>query len=852
MFATRTENLIESWEIAHSNPCADVPEGEWIPAVVPGGVHESLIAAGQLEHPYRDQHEADARWIEDRSWWYRAELEIPSCSEDEAIVLRFDGLDTVATIWLNGEEVAHHANQFRPLELDVTDREGGVEVLIRFDPPLWNIEEPKGPRATRNRMLAYFAQQGAMVGETGDEPLSDLRFTLRRKGVYSWGWDFAPRVPSIGLIGPVRLVKLPSRHIDSVRFRTLELGLDGSAARVEIESSFNGPVEGCNVEWQLCDPSGQKVAGDAIENIDGDCLTTVEIPDAQLWWTHDLGEPALYTLSVKLVGSDGNLLDQVDERVGIRTITVDTSPDNEDGRSMAFILNGVRIVARGANWVPSTMLPGSVKPGDLRASVQMAVEAQMNMLRIWGGGVYEAAAFHDACDELGVLVWQDFMFTSVDYPDEDPELREEVREEVSWQIRRLRNHASTALWAGNNEASAMHRAIWGTDEPSGWGDYFYDHLMPELVAKLDPGATFWRGSPHGTLDSINGVRDGDRHAWEVWHGANLGTGGPQEFSDPGEQVHFWRYQYDNGRFISEFGIQAAPELSTLREWTDEDLTLNSPAWLHRIKDRPKDKGVALLATETGLPETVEGYITASMMVQAEGLAFGIEHYRRRQPICSGMLLWQWNEPWPGLSWSVTDYNGVPKAAWYRLRNSYAPVLLSLKHNQQEDIIEAWITNSSREDWQGGVEVQLLAFPGMPKTTETFADLVVPAGESHCVGALRAPEDKSSMFVRARDISGELPANRLFFDHVKNLPLDGTVDFDVVADETMRSEGRATVKIRAKGYAYAVRVVRTGSSERHSDAYFDLADGEEINVEVTGLEPGFDPSSIQVETWADQK
>ncbi|OLT10126.1 hypothetical protein BJF79_04950 [Actinomadura sp. CNU-125] len=696
-------------------------------------------------------------------------------------------------------------------------------------------------------MRSFFAGQGAPTGD--DEPSgvmsADLSMTLRRKALFSWGWDFAPRLPSLGLIRPVTLRAAPPVRVTGAHWRTLALpDGPGGAARAALTVETTG---GGTVHWTLRDPDRRAVAAGhapAAPRVD----TEVTVPDARLWWTHDLGEPARDDLAVEVRDGD-RVLDRRTERVGLRTVTVDRSPDTEGGRHFRFVLNGVPVFARGANWVPASMLVGSVGDDHVHRLVTLARDAQMTMLRVWGGGLYESDAFYDACDELGLLVWQDFMFACVDYPDTDPDLRAEVAAEAEHQVRRLRSRPCLALWCGNNEASALHAAIWGGDEPSGWGDHFYDDLLPGTVERLSPGTPYWRGSPHGELEAHgNGVLDGDRHAWEVWHGADLGAGGPQDFDGPGDRVHFLRYRHDRGRFISEFGLHAAPELSTLRRWTDEPLELGSPALLHRIKDTPKDKGAALLATETGVPHTARAYIAASMAVQAEGLGYGVAHYRRRQPVCSGTLVWQLNEPWPGLSWSVLDHDGVPKAAWYALRRAFAPVVATLRRDDGTGRIEVWVTNSTPAPWTGRLTARLARFDGSAAQAVRQITATVDGGASRPVAALPAPAAPRAVFAEVVDVTGRIPRHRLFLDRLRHLPLDGTVDAAIHAE----APGRTRVEITARGHAYAVRVEPTGPAFRASDAYFDLPHGAHATIDVTGLPSGFDPAALRVRTWRDDR
>ena len=294
---------VEDFELSFSAPFGSHPEGDWLPATVPGGVYEDLMAAGRLPHPYRDRHEADVRWVEQRSWWYRATLHRPDMPDGHHLVLNFAGIDTVATVWIGGQERARHASQFRPLQVPLDALPDQAELLIRFDPPLAGLTEPEGPRATRDRMRAYFQAQGAFVGDELPSGVmsANMAVTLRRKALFSWGWDFAPHLPSIGLTGPVTLLAVPDSHINDVFWQTLEVKGEDAPARARLQVEVTARKPGQDLRWVLRDAEGQVTAQGQLGGAEE---TEVNIEHARLWWTHDLGQPSLYDLTVEL--SEGN------------------------------------------------------------------------------------------------------------------------------------------------------------------------------------------------------------------------------------------------------------------------------------------------------------------------------------------------------------------------------------------------------------------------------------------------------------------------------------------------------------------------------------------------------------------
>jgi beta-mannosidase len=841
----------------------------WYPALVPGGVHESLMAAGIIADPNYDLNEQSIGWIEDRDWWYRTTF--PRGEElapGERWRLVFHGLDTVVTIWLNGEQLGHHENMFRPAEFDVTHALlEQNELLLRFVPPLAGLVEASSVREMHKRMkgllslatdgfgdlelpenpdfmtlLATATAAGAAQPDDGSElampglpPVVGLS-SGRRKATFSWGWDFGPRIPSIGVWRPVELLREQPATIVGHHVGVAEL--HGTTARVAVRVQTRGAVEGLTARITLTAPSGAATRHEF--PFDGDtAAATLAIDHAELWWTHDLGAANLYDVLIETV-RDGVTAASLTDRIGLRTIELDQQPA-EAGRLFRFVLNGTPVFARGASWLPPTMLVGSVDLSRYRELIALAREGNMNMIRVWGGGVYEHDEFYRQTDEQGVLVWQDFMFACTDYPSADPVLQAEVRAEAAHQVRRLRNRASLALWCGNNEVQMLHGyAFQGYEEGGSWGWDFFNRILPEAVQREDPFVPYWRGSPYGESElegfaAVNGMLDGDRHNWDVWHG---GSGMGDQFASRGEAMHPRRYAEDTGRFISEFGIHASPELSTLKRWIpDGALEIHSPSFDAHNKDHPKDKHDPLLEIVTGLPQTLEQYVEYTMVSQGEGLKFGIEHFRRRQPQCSGTLIWQLNDVWPGFSWSVIDFDLVPKAGYYYAARAFEPVLASFK--PVPDGAELWVSNSTPDPIETTARVSYVGGDGRTTTSEEV-DVVLAGGESRPFwsGPIAAG---GILWV---DGAG-LRSNRYFAGEVKD------IDFarhSLSHDVATTGVGTAEVTIRSTGYNYLTHIPSPHPGTHFSDNYFDLRDGETATVTVTGLPVDFDPAELVVATF----
>ncbi len=747
-------------------------DGEWLDVAIPGDVHTALIAAGRIEHPYRDRFEADCAWMEEREWWYRLAIDAGDLAGDERARLVFHGLDTFASVYVDGVEVGRHANMFRPAAFEVEP--GEHDVAIRFDPPAAHVGPPL----------------------EGQWAANDHGRVWLRKAQYGYGWDWGPRLPTIGLWRPAELRVERRAALAGVRVDMLDL--KGLVAVTVDADAFCGEAPGVTVRL-----------GAAAATVAAGATAYLELTRPRLWWTHDLGEPYLYDLSVALEELDAREL-----RVGLRTIELDQSPDQaEPGtRFFRFVLNGVPIFARGANWIPADSFIGSVGRERYARLLGDSRRANMNMLRVWGGGVYEHDAFYETCDELGLLVWQDFMFACGAYPDE---LAGEVALEAAHQVERLRTHPCLALWCGNNENQWIHERLFpGEHVP---GERLYAEVLPPIVAALD-STPYWPGSPYGGSDH-NSAQDGDTHNWEVWHGNRSG----RRFGEPAEHdfedVSFARYADDLGRFISEFGTLSAPDRETLRRWIASDQRFHrSPALLAHTKDTPKDKINHLLRTVTGLAADLDEFVEFSQLAQAEAMKFGVEHFRRRKPHCSGTLVWQLDDCWPAFSWSVLDYHGFRKPAWWALRRAFAPVLASFREAGERT--ELWIANDTLRHVSDVCHVAVRSFDGTFHTQDRVA-IEVAANTSCCVGSWTFAGGPD----RYVSVRGEAFApNRHFFAAVKDLVRARPAVQHVV-------DG-ASVRVRTDGFAHCVGLGLRDEHVEASDDYFDLEPGEERTIALS--------------------
>lgn len=827
---------LDSWQLLDFAPgdgvVSDAHLGvgeDWIPVPAPGDTYLALIEAGRLAHPFKARHEVDAGWVRDREWWWRTTFEAASPAPGERVELVFEGLDTFATLYLDGVPIGETDNMFCRYVFDIGEHLIGDSkhtLAIRFDPP--GLVVPPG---------------ALPVWSAFTDRVSRSKRNLMRKAQFGWGWDWGPDLPTVGIWKPVRIERHAGAVIHEIAFSTLAIGESHAVAQARIEIEPHGHA-GLRLEIELRDPDGRSVLS---------CSTTLDeaknldlcIPQPRLWWTADLGEQPLYSLTVRLFAAD-LLIDERQQTVGLRTVALDTSPDpDEPGASLfRFVLNGVPIFAKGASWVPTTSFVAEVDDARYRRLIEQAAHANMNMIRVWGGGIYEPDVFYDLCDELGLLVWQDFMFACAHYP-EDGATLDTVRGEVIDQVRRLRNHPCLALWCGNNESQAMHsiNATLSGDTTPLSGERLYDELIPGLLEDLDPATPYWPGSPSGGPNP-NSMRAGDVHDWTVWHGvppipdADL-VGG---FDSTPDGVAYTRYAEDTASFVSEFGIQAAPVMATLERWMDPaDLVLGSEGFLERVKDEAQ-KADAMMTPVTGLPTTLQEYVDFTLWTQAEGLKFGIEHFRRRTPQCSGALIWQFNDCWPCVSWSLVDWDGAEKAAYQAVRRAFAPVLASFKL-LEDDGVELWITNDTLGAIQGDAVVSLNHLDGRTVWNETVAFTTLANTSLPIWHGLVANADDLVLSVRSANEA--FAPNRHLSAPIARLALSPGA-CPVVSIEQAGDLG-CRVTLSADDYLAFVHLTSTRVDLRFSDNYFDMAAGDRRTVQVTAQAP-VGPDDFHIRCW----
>ncbi|MFF0204267.1 glycoside hydrolase family 2 protein [Streptomyces sp. NPDC005017] len=673
--------LAEGWSLGH--------DGSALPAQVPGCVHTDLLAAGVIEDPCTGLNENEVAWVGRRTWTYSRSVDAAhtTAGRHERTDLVFDGLDTAAVITLGGRELGRTRNMHRAHRFDVTGLHGGLHVEFTSA-----YDEADSVRTT--------------IGERPNvypEP-----FQYIRKTACGFGWDWGPTLVTAGIWRPVRLERWSTARLAQVRpLVTLADGTGRVEVRIDVERTGQGADHYLEVRASL---GGVRARG----RVDGTRgVLTLEVSDPQLWWPRGYGEQPLYDLEVTLVdtgdGSAERPLDSWHRRIGFRTIGLDRSAD-DIGTGFTLVVNGARIFARGVNWIPDDVFPSRVTPERYRTRLTQAADANVDLVRVWGGGIYEDSAFYDVCDELGLMVWQDFLFACAAYPEEQP-LRGEVEAEASDNVVRLMPHPSLVLWNGNNENLWGFRD-WGWEpalKSDSWGEGYYLGLLPRVVAELDPTRPYTAGSPwSGSWDHHpNDPDHGTHHSWEVWN--------RQDYAE---------YRASVPRFVAEFGWQAPPALATLRRaLPGERLAPDSPGMLHHQKaedgNGKLNRGVA---RHFPLPEgDFDRWHYLTQLVQARAVAAGIEHWRSHWPVCAGTVVWQLNDCWPVTSWAAVDGDGRLKPLHHELRRVYADRLLTVQPGDDGPTLA--VINQAAEPWRATVTLRRFRADGTV-LAERVLDLTV--------------------------------------------------------------------------------------------------------------------------------
>ncbi len=811
-----------------------IPE-EWMPAQVPGSVYATLLELGKMPDPYYRDNELKALELMENDFVYEMTVQMSAdMFEADAVHLCFDGIDTLAEIYWNDMLLGHVDNMHRAWKFDVRGvaRVGENTLRVELHSPTKYIREA-------NEKIFTGGVHEAMKG-----------YPHLRKAHCMFGWDWGPRLPDAGIFRRVYLKLADIAVIDSVYVVQQHIG----AKKVQLQETETGEnrisVEVDKVKLEFRPDIKQYQEEELVE-----VLVMVKSPDGQvycqepdgsiviekpmLWWPNGYGEQPLYTVTVKLIGDDGAVLDVWERRIGLRTVTVDTGADMW-GNQFAHQVNGVNIFAMGADYIPEDNLLSRVTYERTKKLLSDAAEANHNCIRIWGGGYYPDDYFYDLCDELGLLVWQDFMFACSSY-ELDEAFEANISEEVRQNTRRIRHHACLGLWCGNNEMETqVLDKVW---EPSQKQFYDYikifEYIIPKIMKEEDPNTFYWPSSPSsgGNFDNPWDECSGDTHYWDVWHG----------------NKPFTEYRKYAFRYLSEFGFQSFPCLKTVETFTEEkDRNIFSRIMeMHQRNTAANGKILNYLSATYQYPKDFDHLLYASQLLQADAIRYGVEHFRRHRGNCMGTLVWQLNDIWPVASWASIDYFGRWKALHYAEKRMFAPVMISCQEVGElserpycisertpiEKSAQLCVANESMDTVKGTANWALRKASGEVLQQGSFEVMVEPL---------------SACWLEKLDFS-DCDELRTYFSY--ELEVEGQVvsqgtclftapkHFDFENPELILTREGNELTVKASKFARFVEIEGIDGDVKLSDNFFDMNPGERSVTILEGTATQFRVRSV---------
>ncbi len=812
-------DLSVSYEISSGWSFRQADQNEWLPATVPGCVHTDLLKNGKIEDPFYRLNEHNLQWIDKVNWEYKTLFTIDENTLNRhGIALDFKGLDTYADVFVNGTKVLSADNMFREWMVDVKSQliAGVNELRILFRSP---IQEGLKKYDANGFVFPVPPNDLAEIGQVeGKKAVS----VFTRKAGYHFGWDWGPRLVSSGLWRPVYLTVWDDARIDNLQIKQNQVN--------DKEASFTAIFE---IDAPKIGEALLTIENDSIELAKGTVQLTeglgrysidFKIANPKLWWTNGLGEPNLYNLKGKV--TVGKRSTEKTERIGIRTLELVREKD-EKGTSFYFKLNGVPVFMKGANYIPNDIFPARVSNEMYENVIRTSKLSNFNMLRIWGGGIYEYDKFYDLCDENGILVWQDFMFACAMFPG-DEEFLNNVKAEATDNIKRLRNHPSIAMWCGNNEIlAAWFGWGWAKAEEAknkdnaqkmrkAYTDIFH-HVLPDAVAANDPDRFYWDSSPSSGMGIPADLNNGDEHYWGVWWG-----------KEP-----FKNYATHIARFMSEYGFQSFPEMKTVKKYAvPEDFDIFSEVMKSHQRSSIGNGTIEYyMLQDYKKPKDFESFLYVNQVLQAEGIKFAVEGHRRAAPYCMGSLYWQINDCWPVASWSSTDYYQNWKALQYYAKKGFGPVLGS--PYTDKDSLKVDIINDKLSEIKAQLIVKVIDFEGNEIWKEV-KDVVVPPNSSNTFFGVRTIPflakvlpTQQMMVVELLENDKIISNNILYFKPIKNIVLP----YPEVKYDITQVEGGYEIAISTNKLAKNLYLTIGDFDGFFSDNYFDLLPGQKQVVKL---------------------
>ena len=813
----KSVSLNDGWEFHQKADEAGAQNGPWHSAQVPGVVHTDLLHNKLIPDPFYRSNESTLQWIENASWEYRSTFQAtPEILKRNHVELVFEGIDGPAQVYLNDKLVLTATNMFREWRADVKSqlKAGANQLLVVFPSPITEGQKIAAKDVWHSQIKA--------------EPESYLR-----KAAYEYGWDWGPRFVTSGLWRPVKLDLWDDAKFANVHVRQRDITAD--MAHLVVETEIQAAQKGnATVTVQYGD-NGKTLSGtrdvelvQGVNHID----LPIDIAKPELWYPNGYGKQAMYTFHATLKAG-GRAQDDQTIRTGLRSIVLRRELDKW-GRSFEFIVNGIPVFGKGADVIPFDSFPSRVTNAQYRRVLESAKAANMNMIRHWGGGYYESEEFYTLCDELGIMVWQDFMFGNKWMPG-TYDFKQNVAAEAEYQIKRLRDHPSIVLWCGNNETEESwywHPEVVTKLGPDAirrmWQDYIvlFSDTLKSAVMQWDAETPYWPSSPSADYEDTTATyQSGDAHNWNVWHG----------------RVPFTEYEKSMARFVTEYGFQSFPEMRTIEAFTaPEDRTgIFTPVMLAHQKNNEGNSIIHdYLLKDYTEPKDFPSFLYVSQVLQAEGIKIGAEHLRRGAPRSMGSIYWQLNDCWPVASWSSLDYYGRWKALQYYARRFYAPVLVS--PHQESGGVNVYVANDQPTPLSGDLRLRVMTFDGnvllekkqavtvKPLDSEVY--MQVPIEEALVAKGI----DPNKVFVTTELTSGgkEVSSNLIYVSPTVEIHLPAAT----LKTELTKSGEDYKLRVTSPVLARSVYVSFEGIDADYSDNYFNVLPGQTVEITIKTSAP----------------
>ncbi len=804
-------DLTGKWEFKQyplsARQMSDLQSSDWLPADVPASIFTNLADAGLIKKSDLIANPEDFSYVSETPWIYRKIFDVSAdILKCDRIDLVFDGLDTVAAIWLNDKRIGKTTNMFIPFRFDITSllKSSGNCLMVKFDPA-----------------VPYAQKLMAKYSHSGPKNPVDLYRTYIRKAQYQFGWDFCPALPGCGIWRPVHLEGIKKAAIKNINIRTVDC--NHHYADIKVTAALDTLVKE-NFICKLTLSCGDRILIHNMTFRHGEKThsTVIRIENPSLWWPRGYGKQSLYTLDAQLLAGD-EIADNVQKSFGIRNVRLEYSSDEND-KKFQFEVNGQVIAVKGANWVPASVFAGSVTADDYHELLTLAAEANINMLRVWGGGYYEADEFYKLCDRLGIMVWQDFMFACAYYPEEKCFI-EEVKKEAAEIITQLRNHPCLAIWCGNNEIDWKHSNGSLGKSKKFYGRTIYHNLLPQLVTDMDPDTAYIPTTPFTGKGGFKTDGFLTTHQWDIWwHNQPVSN-----YRCPSEAVPY---------FVTEFGIQSMPDIKTIQSLCSVDKFRVGSCAIEKHNyqtDGGNSRLYRYLSDLFGTAKNVEQLVYLSQLTQARAAKIYVEHLRAHGKKNKGILFWQFNDSFPAISWSAVDHNKNPKAIYYYARRFFAGHLIaalpdSHKTSQEFQPSGIVVINDSPQSLTAQLNCRLMDLHGHHHDRITVPVSIAPFSSSTLFKlpkAIASPNNPEKLCLHILLEKDDIRISENLFFYLPDKYIDWP-KAEITKQFSKLSDNRWKLTLKSNVITKDVQI-KPPSLAKLSDNYIDLMPASELDI-----------------------